>query len=348
MSEDRKREHVEIYLNRNVLSHHNYWDDIILLHNALPEVNKQKVKMQVNLFGKKLQYPLVVSGMTGGFKGAYEINKNLAIACERFGIGMGVGSQRSGLDNHGLRNTYEVITEYNVPVKIANIGLPQLTEEKEEALAIVSKCIDMISADAIALHLNFLQEATQPEGSTLAEGCLDLIKKISREISTPVIVKETGAGISSEVASALADTDIACLDVGGLSGTSFSAIESYRAGNIGDTVRERVGQTFWDWGIPTPASILEVKKVFKGRKIIATGGLRNGLDAAKAIALGADIGGIAGSLLKEASASAERVKRSMEIITEELRTACFLCGCSSVENLKNIRWVWGKDGWRTS
>ncbi|HIH98028.1 MAG TPA: type 2 isopentenyl-diphosphate Delta-isomerase [Thermoplasmata archaeon] len=339
MNEERKKEHVEICLTKKVNSHHNYWDNVRLFHNALPEVDKSEVNLKVNFLGKQLAAPLVISGMTGGYPEAKKINRNLAIACEKYQIALGVGSQRAALDKPKLEGTYTVIKDYDLPLRIANIGLPQLIQhDKNRALEKVRKCVEMIDANAIALHLNFLQEAIQPEGSTKAKGCLEIIRSIASELGVPLIIKETGAGISYEIAKSLASTKISAIEVGGLSGTSFATIESYRAKAQGDYIREKLGQTFREWGIPTPVSILEVKRACKDRiPIVGTGGIRNGLDAAKSIALGAQIAGIAGAVIREAVSSAEEVAEKVGIMIEELRTACFLCGTRDVADLSKQR-----------
>jgi isopentenyl-diphosphate delta-isomerase len=334
MNKERKKEHVEICLNKKVNAHHNYWDNVNLYHNALPEIDKAEVNLKVRFLGKQLAAPLMISGMTGGYHAAKEINQNLAIAAERHQIALGVGSQRAALDNPEIEDTYSIIKEYDLPLRIANIGIPQLIQHKEEALEIADRCIKMIDAHAIALHLNFLQEAIQPEGSTKARGCLEIIRLLADDLGVPLIIKETGAGMSYEVAKLLASTKVSAIDVGGLSGTSFAAIESYRAKAQGDYIRERLGKTFWDWGIPTPISILQVKKACKDRvPIIATGGIRNGLDAAKSIALGAQLAGVAGAVIKDAVASSEQASKKVGIIIEEFRTTCFLCGVKDIAEL---------------
>jgi isopentenyl-diphosphate delta-isomerase len=192
----------------------------------------------------------------------------------------------------------------------------------------------MIDADVLAVCLNFLQEAVQPEGEAHAKGCLQTIDMLSREFGIPVIIKESGAGISGKVASLLKKTKIAGIDVGGAGGTSFSAVEYYRAKMKGDAHNIRSGQTFWDWGIPTPSAILAVGKATSWElPIIATGGIRNGLDAAKALVLGANAAGIAHALLKPAAKDTHVTRLELEVIIRELRTAMFLVGADSVEKL---------------
>jgi len=225
---ERKKDHLEISINEDVNASYNYWDDIEFIHNALPEIDMDEVDTTWNEFGKKMAAPIIIAGMTGGFDEAKEVNEKLAKIAEKFQIGMGVGSQRAALEDRSTVESYSVINNYNIPLKIANIGAPQLLEWKD-AVEKASKAVEMIEADVLAIHLNFLQEAIQVEGDRNAKGCLNKIQEVASSLSTPVIVKETGAGISKEVALRLCETDIAGIDVGGMSGTSFAAIEAYRA-----------------------------------------------------------------------------------------------------------------------
>lgn len=342
-TEERKREHVQISLKENVSAHHNYWDDVHLLHNALPEINENEIDLTVSLFGKKLDAPLLISGMTGGYPDGKKINEHLAAAAAKFKIGMGVGSQRAAIENTKLADTYSIIKEYDIPLKIANIGASQMVLwDKKQILENTEKIINMIDADVLAVCLNFLQEAVQPEGETHAKGCLATIDMLSREFSRPILIKESGAGISGKVASQLKKTKIAGIDVGGCSGTSFSAVEYYRAKLKGDTYSMREGQTFWDWGIPTPQCILEVGKATSWElPIVATGGIRNGLDAAKALVLGASVAGIAHPLLKPALKDKKSTELELDIIRRELRTAMFLVGAENIEKLSNAEVKYG-------
>ena len=330
---ERKKDHLEISINEDVNASYNYWDDIEFVHNALPEIDMDEVDTTWNEFGKKMAAPIIIAGMTGGFEAAKEVNEELAKIAEKFQIGMGVGSQRAALEDESSVESYSVINNYNIPLKIANIGAPQLLEWKD-AVEKASKAIDMIKADVLAIHLNFLQEAIQVEGDRNAKGCLDKIQEVASSLSTPVIVKETGAGISKEVALRLCETDIAGIDVGGMSGTSFAAIEAYRAKKMGDSVQEELGYLFKDWGIPTPVSVMEVADVCHdaGMVVIATGGIRNGIDAAKAIAIGADAAGMASAFLEDG-------EKKMEVVLKALKTVMFLTGCKNLQELKEAE-IW--------
>ncbi|MBC7081164.1 MAG: type 2 isopentenyl-diphosphate Delta-isomerase [Thermoplasmatales archaeon] len=332
---NRKKEHLEIVMEEDVTHSYNYWDDFMLLHNALPEINIDEIDLSTEIFGKKLSMPLIIAGMTGGFEEAKKINEGLARIAEKFGIGMGVGSQRAGLEDAGLVESYSVVKNYRIPLRIANIGAPQLLEWKD-AVEKANKAIEMIDAHVLAVHLNFLQEVIQPEGDRNAKGCLNMIKEISSSLDKPVIVKETGAGISRKVVEKLLDTDIVGIDVGGAGGTSFSAVESYRARKIKDRIQEEIGKIFWDWGIPTPYCLIEISEICRdaGIEIIATGGIKHGLDVAKSIALGADCAGVASAILKSKS-----MEEKMEIFRKSLLFSLFLTGCKNIEELREVE-IW--------
>jgi len=342
-TEERKREHVQISLKENVSAHHNFWDDVHLIHNALPEINENEINLSVQLFGKKLQLPLIISGMTGGYSESKKINEHLAAAAATFQIGMGVGSQRAALENQKLTGTYSVIKEYDIPLKIANIGASQMVLwDKKQLLENVEKMVEMIDADVLAVCLNFLQESIQPEGEAQAKGCLATIDMLSREFGRPIIIKESGAGISRKVANQLKKTKICGIDVGGAGGTSFSAVEYYRAKIKGDIHNIRAGKTFWDWGIPTPTCILEVGKATNWElPIIATGGIRHGLDIAKALILGANAAGMAHALLKPSLKDKKSTELELAMITRELRISMFLVGADSVEKLSTAEVKYG-------
>ena len=344
-TEERKREHVQICLDEDVSAHHNYWDDVNLIHNALPEINEDEIDLSTEIFGKILGSPIVISAITGGYGDGKKINENLAAAAEKFKLAMGVGSQRAAIENPELKETYSVINDYDIPLKIANIGASQIVLwDKKEILENTGKIIEMIDADILAVCLNFLQEAVQPEGEVHAKGCLEAIHMLSEEFGRPILIKESGAGVSFKVAEMLKSTNIAGIDVGGLGGTSFSAVEYYRAKIKDDKYNMREGQIFWDWGIPTPASILKVGKATDWElPIIATGGIRNGLDATKALVLGANAAGVALSLLKPATKDSQSTILEIDMIIKELRTAMFLLGAKNIEQLTGAEVVFSKN-----
>jgi len=342
-TESRKDEHVRIAIEENVSTSHNEWDDVKLIHNALPEINKNDIDISMKLFGKKLGAPLIIAGMTGGYTKAKKINENLAEAAEKFQIGMGVGSQRAALEKSELIGTYSIVKDYNIPLRFANIGASQIALwGHKKTLNNAQKMIEMIDAHVFIVCLNFLQEAVMSEGESNAKGCFDSIKKLAEDLDIPVVVKESGAGISFNVAKKLSKTRISGIDVGGASGTSFAAIEHYRSKLRFDRLHERGGKTFRNWGIPTPKCILEVGDATDWKlPIIATGGIRNGLDAAKALALGASCAGVAHTFLKPATKSKHSTLFEVEAIVKELRAAMFLVGADRISKLTDIGAYYG-------
>jgi isopentenyl-diphosphate delta-isomerase len=329
--ERRKGDHVEICAREDLSQDYIYWDDVKLVHNPLPEVNLEDIDTSTTIFGRNLKAPLVISAMTGGYGKAEEINRNLASVAEQFGIGMGVGSQRAALENPDVARTYSVIREFDIPLRIGNLGVPQLIKQGLKSALGVDEgraAMEMVDAHLLAVHLNYLQEIVQPEGDTKSRGGLEALEKFASAL--PVIAKETGAGIPRETALKLKKAKVKGLDVGGLGGTSFSAVEYYRAKSAGDSNRANIGRTFWDWGIPTPVAVV-VANV--GLPIISTGGLRSGLDVARAVAIGAGCAGMAGRLLPAALKDRESVAAEVGTIVEELKAAMFLVGAKDMREL---------------
>lgn len=336
-TEQRKAEHVDIILNENVSAGYNYWNDVHLVHKALPEIDLDDVDVSCTLFGRKLNAPLVISSMTGGFGMGREINANLAKAAAEVGVAMGVGSQRAALEKPELVDTYAVVKDHDVPLRFANLGAPQLVpQEGKRAYGLddARRAMAMIDAHLLIVHLNFLQEVVQPEGDRRARGVLAAIARLASKL--PVVAKETGAGVSREVALALKKAGVRGIDVGGLGGTSFSAVEHYRARKDAATLKERLGATFWNWGIPTPASVVLANV---GLPILATGGIRSGLDVAKAVALGASAAGMAKPMLEAAKTSAEAVVAELEAVIAELKAAMLLTGSGTLDALREQRCI---------
>jgi len=335
----RKAEHVKVVLGRDVEGHYRYWNDVQLVHRALPEVDFAQIDTSATLLGHRLSAPLVITGMTGGFPDAAKINENLARAAAEVGIAMGVGSERAAVLKGQYPESYACVARYDVPLKFANIGAPQIIPQgPDDAVVgpeIVRSAMELIHADVLAIHLNFLQEMVQPEGDRRAQGCLERIGELAAMF--PVLVKETGAGISREVAENLRDRKVRAFDISGTGGTSFAAVEHYRALDQGAEREARVGKTFWDWGIPSPVSVLEVVGV--GLPVIASGGIRSGLDVARALALGATAAGTAGGVLKAAASGFEETRRELETIIHELKVAMFLTGSRSVAELAKAPYV---------
>ncbi len=331
ITEQRKADHVDIIMKEKVSAEYNFWNDVHLIHKALPEVDYEEIDTSVKLFGRKLNAPIVIASMTGGFEAAREINSNLAKAAADVGVAMGVGSQRAALENPGLADTYAVVKDYDVPLRLANIGAPQLVEQEGKSAYGFFEAQDamkMIDAHVLLVHMNYLQEVVQPEGDKRAKGCLSAIQTLASKL--PVVAKETGAGVSREVALGLKKAGVKGIDVGGLGGTSFSAVEYYRARKEGQSTKEKLGATFWNWGIPTPASVV-LSRV--GLPVIATGGVRNGLDVARAVCLGASVAGLAKPFLEAAKQSSEAVVKELQLIIDELKAAMFLTGSKNLDGL---------------
>jgi isopentenyl-diphosphate delta-isomerase len=323
----RKIEHIEICLDEDVQSRRStMYEHISFIHNALPEIDKDKIDLTTNFLGLRAHAPLVIAAMTGGHPKTYEINKKLAGAAEELGIPIGVGSQRAAVEDPSLADTFRVVRESapSVPV-IANIGATHVD--------VAPEAVEMIDADILAIHLNPLQEAVQPEGDCNSEGVLDNIASIVDSVEVPVLVKETGAGISGEVAQSLESVGVDAIDVGGVGGTSWAAVEYFRAVKEDDDLNAQLGLDFWSWGIPTALSVIMVRDATE-LDVIATGGIRNGLDIAKSLSLGAMAAGIAHPLLRPAAmGSALDVVIEVERILEGLRVAMYLTGCSRVDDL---------------
>lgn len=328
-TERRKEEHLRIPLERDVRSMANPWHGLRLRHNALPECNKGDVDLATKFLGHKLAAPIQVTGMTGGARKAKEFNSRLAATAAEHGVAMGVGSQRAALENPKLADTYSVILEHDVPVRLANLGLPQLILWGDEAVEKAKQAVAMVEAHALYIHLNYLQEAVQPEGDTVAAGGLAAIRGVVKGLKVPVLAKETGAGMTGATAHQLAKAGVKGIDVGGLGGTSFAAVEHHRAIDQGDAVKARLGKTFWDWGIPTPQAVREARAACPQLPLVATGGLESGLDALKAIACGADLAGFAGHLFRAAALGPDSAASELAAIKEELKTGLFLLGVTS-------------------
>lgn len=330
MTETRKADHIRICLVEDIQAREvtTGLEDVHLLHRALPEIARDSVDLGSSLFGHKLAAPIVIEGMTGGTREAATINAVLAEAAERFGLAMGVGSQRAALESSELAYTYRIARERGPNVFLmANLGLVQILKDDWEAK--VRRAMEMIEADALCVHVNALQEAVQKEGETDFKGALERLKEVTSTASVPVIVKETGAGIASEEARLLEDARVAGIDVGGAGGTSWSAVESHR--QQGSSQARNLAHTFWDWGIPTIVSTVEVTKTTR-MVVISSGGIRSGIDIAKTLGLGASAAGVALPLLRAAAKG--HLSEVLQNMIDELRTALFLSGASSVEDLK--------------
>lgn len=331
MHEQRKADHIRINLEEDVdfkqlttgLERYRF------LHQALPELDLAGVDMSVSLLGKRLRAPLLISSMTGGTEQALVINRTLAEAAEAGGIAMGLGSVRAAIEDPSLAETFRVRPVAPTVLLLANLGAVQLNYGY--GLDECRRAVDMLEADGLILHFNALQEAVQPEGDTNFSGLLAKVEQVCRALPVPVIAKEVGWGFSEDTARQLAAAGVAAIDVAGAGGTSWSQVEKYRAKT---EIRRRVAATFIDWGIPTGEAILAARRGAPGLPVIASGGLRNGLDIAKCIALGATAGGMAGPFLKAAVKSVQAVLDEIEIAATELRIAMFCAGIDSIERLQ--------------
>lgn len=334
----RKLDHLRICREMPVEAGDAGFGDVMLVHNALPECDMDRVSTLTDFLGHRFGAPLMIAAMTGGHAGTTRINERLAAAAERFGIGIGVGSERAALEDASLAPSYCVVRDAAPSAfVVANLGAVQLRDHGAEW---ADRAVDLIGADALAVHLNFLQEAIQPEGDRDATGCLAAIEALCSGAGYPVIVKETGNGISGEVARRLYGAGVAAVDTGGLGGTSWAVIEAVRAGRTGgpgDSRRPSRGEVFRDWGIPTVASLIEVARY--GGPVVATGGVRSGLDVAKAVALGADLAGMALPLLGPAAEGQEALEAVIGRVIDELRVAMFLTGSPTVPALRQARTI---------
>lgn len=334
--EGRKADHIEICLKENVQARKatSGFEDVFLVHRALPELDRDDINMSSTVFGHKFSAPVIVEAMTGGIGNATKINSSIAKAVEDLGLGMGVGSQRVAIENPRLEKTFSVARK-KAPnaFLIGNIGGPQLA--KGYSVKEVRKAVEMIDADALAIHLNPLQEAIQPEGETSFKYVLEKVCEVVQALKIPVIIKETGAGISCEDAKMLETAGICGIDVAGVGGTSWAAVEYFRAKERHDEFHMRLGETFWDWGIPTAISLIEVAQSTH-MPTIASGGVRNGETIVKAVTLGASLGGVASPILQAAMSGPKEVCKVLTYIIEELRNTMFLVGAKSIDDLSNV------------
>jgi isopentenyl-diphosphate Delta-isomerase len=334
--ETRKSDHIKINLEQDVHSGlTNGLERYRFIHEALPEVNLNAISTSLTLFGKKLAAPVLISSMTGGTEQAGVINRHLAEAAQEYNVPMGVGSQRAALEDTKQVSTFSITRKVAPNILLfANIGAVQLNYGYD-----IDECrraVDMLQADALYLHLNPLQEAVQAGGDTNFAGLAKKIAGISKNLGIPVIVKEVGWGISERTARILAECGIAAIDVAGAGGTSWSQVEMYRAP---DEFTRQLAATFVGWGIPTTNSIMNVRKAAPGMIIFASGGLKDGLDIAKCIALGATMGGFAAQFLKAAAVSTEKVAELIRLTQQQIIVSMFGTGAANLNELRKIELV---------
>lgn len=331
--EDRKVDHIRINLEQNVqfpqlttgLERYRF------LHQALPELNLSEIDTSVTLFGKKLASPILISSMTGGTEIAMRLNRHLAEAAQANNVALGVGSQRAALKNPDVAYTYRVRDVAPDILLFGNLGAVQFNYGYG-----VDECrrvVEMIEADALILHFNVLQEAVQPEGDTNFAGLLSKIEQVCKQLEVPVIAKEVGWGFSEQNCRDLANAGVAAIDVAGSGGTSWSEVEYHRAPTA---FHARVAAAFANWGIPTADAIQYAVKGAPDLPIIASGGLRDGIDIAKCIALGAVMGGMAGPFLKAADESAEAADELVRAIATQIRVTMLCSGAATLDDLRRV------------
>lgn len=331
--EDRKVDHIRINLEKDVQFPQltTGLERFRFLHQALPELNLSDVDTTVKLFNKKLSAPILISSMTGGTEIAMRLNLHLAEAAQANNVALGVGSQRAALKNPDVAYTYRVRHIAPDILLFGNLGAVQFNYGYG-----VDECrrvVEMIEADALILHFNVLQEAVQPEGDTNFAGLLAKVEQVCKTLEVPVIAKEVGWGFSEQNCRDLANAGVAAIDVAGSGGTSWSEVEYHRAPTA---FHARVAAAFADWGIPTADAIENAVRAAPQLPIIASGGLRDGIDIAKCIALGAIMGGMAGPFLKAADVSAEAADELVRATSAQIRVAML---CSSARTLDDLRRV---------
>jgi isopentenyl-diphosphate delta-isomerase len=332
---DRKRSHLDVceqapveYAGKTTLL-----EEVDLVHDALPELAVDEVDVGVDFLGKRLRAPLLITGMTGGTAEASEINRDLARVAEEYGIAFGLGSQRAMQRRPELAYTFEVRAHAPTTLVLANLGIVQAAGLVTGEIA---RLVASVGADALCIHLNPAQELIQAGGDRDFRGGLAALSRLVRELDVPVVVKETGCGISRAVARRLCDAGVSIVDVSGAGGTSWVKVEALRADEPG----QALGRVFSDWGIPTAAAVLGVRGL--GLACVASGGIRSGLDVAKVLALGAQVAGVALPVFRayrEGGLAAAR--RYVERLTVELRTAMVLTGSRNIEALSRVPTVLG-------
>ena len=318
--------------------------DVVLVHDALTEVDLPAIDPSVEFLGRRLALPLAIASMTGGHATGGTVNAFLARAAERHGLAMGLGSQRAALRDPSVRDTYAVARrEAPTAFLMANVGAPQLIRQGDTPALTrteVEDLIAMVRADALIVHLNPLQELVQPEGDRYAAGAAEAIARLAAELPLPVVAKETGGGVSESVARRLARCGVAAIDVGGRGGTSFARIEGKRSAEQGDGRGVALAEAFADWGIPTAASVVLAARA--GLPIVATGGVRTGVDAARAVALGASLVGVARPLLQAGLDGGDAgLDAWIGRFRDELVGALFLTGSVSLDGLRRVPVVIG-------
>jgi isopentenyl-diphosphate Delta-isomerase len=329
-TQSRKADHLRVCLEDDVQCRiTSGLDRYRLTHCCLPELDYAAIDLHTTFLGKALNAPLLISSMTGGTDQAKQINQRLAAIAQTYRLAMGVGSQRVAIENPAVADSFALRQIAPDALLFANVGAVQLNYTY--GLEQCQKAVDMLEADALILHLNVVQEAVQTRGDKNFQGLFEKIAQLCDRLPIPVIAKEVGNGISGAMAERLIAAGVSAIDVAGAGGTSWAKVE---AGRALDPKQRRLGQTFADWGIPTAECLVQVRSVAPTIPLIASGGLRHGLDAAKAIALGADLAGLALPFLAAANESEAALHEVIEILLAELTTALFCSGCGDVAGLR--------------
>lgn len=333
-TQSRKADHIRICLEQDVQFHSNTngLERYRFTHSCLPELDCSEIDLKTTFLGKHLGAPLLISSMTGGTEQAGIINRRLACVAQHYKIAMGVGSQRVAVEKPEVASTFAVRSLAPDILLFANLGAVQLNYEY--GLDQCLRVVDLLEADALILHLNPLQECIQPKGDTNFRGLLDKISNLCALIPVPVIAKEVGNGICAAMAEKLLSAGVAAIDVAGAGGTSWAKVESERAKTA---MQRRLGMTFADWGLPTAECITSIREVAPLVPLIASGGLRHGLDVAKAIALGADIAGLALPFLQAATESEAALIALVEVLIAEITTVLFCTGNANLEQLQHSK-----------
>lgn len=331
-TESRKVDHIRINLEKDVQFPRltTGLEQYRFLHNALPEINLPEIDSTVSLFGKTLSAPILISSMTGGTPMAHRINLHLAEAAQIHRIAMGLGSQRAAIEDANLAYTYRVRDAAPDILLFANVGAVQLNYGYGPGQC--QRAVDMVEADALILHFNVLQEAVQPEGDVNFAGLLAQIEQVCKQVNVPVIAKEVGWGFSEQNVRDLVNAGVSAVDVAGSGGTSWSEVEYHRAPSA---FHARVAAAFADWGIPTAEAVRYAVSAAPGLPVIASGGLRDGVDIAKCIALGAILGGLASPFLKAANESAAAVDQLIRELTAQIRISMLCSGAKDIQTLQS-------------
>lgn len=329
-TQHRKDDHIRICLDEKVQCDRTFsgLEKYQFIHQCLPELDYEKIDISTTFLGKKLESPLLISSMTGGTETAEIINQRLALIAQKCGLAMGIGSGRVIIEKPEIVSTFQVRNYAPDVLLFANIGAVQLNYGYSWQEC--AKLVDILEADALIFHLNPLQECIQSGGDTNFSNLLEKIGEVCHILDVPVIVKEVGNGISLAMAEKLIKVGVSAIDVAGAGGTSWAMVESERADNY---LQRELGKTFANWGIPTADCVRDIARKYPDIPLIASGGVRNGLEVAKLLALGADMVGLAYPFLKAATSSFQALEDLVNLLNAEIKTVLFCTGSKDIESL---------------